>query len=415
VKDPAAASFPRVLLAAFRFHPVYAGPAIRFKRYAPGLRSRGVKLSVFSADIEGTTRPSELGHRHGDWLQPDQVDGIPVQRVRVSRGSSKRQLFTYYHALARYCVQPDVRPDVVQLLTLSPWSSLWYHRIRRMGIPMVYTATMMPTPGLAWHKRRLDRIPVRFLDCMVVSTSVMRDRMTGSESRVRVEVIPNGVDLERFRPLGSVGEGRALRRSLNLDAESEIVTFVGGVLNRRKGMDVLARAWQRIAATRPAARLVLVGTEVDLFRPGQQAEYLEGVRRSLAGAPGGLERVTFTGPVDNVHEYLQATDVFVFPSRKEGMPNVVPEAFASGIASVLTPFEGLPAEFGRPGGEYVLSRRVPDDLADSVISLLASPGRRVALGRSARAWVECNLDVEDSLDRYAELYRDLDARAGTVQ
>ncbi|MDP2480423.1 MAG: glycosyltransferase, partial [Candidatus Palauibacterales bacterium] len=89
----------------------------------------------------------------------------------------------------------------------------------------------------------------------------------------------------------------------------------------------------------------------------------------------------------------------------------VPEAFGCGLASVMTPFEGLPQEFGRPGREYVLSPRTPEDLSGSVVALLESPERRGELGASARAWVEANLGVDRSLDRYADLYRELTERA----
>jgi glycosyltransferase involved in cell wall biosynthesis len=404
-----------VCLASYRFHPVYAGPAIRFKRYAPDLRKRGVDLRVFSGDFETVPVAGERPLEHGELLAPDAVDGIPVQRVHLSKGGSKRRLFTFYRELARHCAEGPGRPDVVQLLTVSTWASLWFRRLRRMGIPLVYTATMMPTSELPWYKRRFDRISTRWLDCIVVSTGVMRDAMGGDRSRVRLEVIPNGLDLERFRLLCDEEERCGVRRRLELDADAELVVFVGGFLNRRKGIDVLAEAWGHIASARPRARLVLVGMHVNELRPaGPQNAFLEGVRRSLAEAAGGLDRVTFTGPVDNVEEYLQVADVFVFPSRREGMPNVVPEAFGCGAASVLTPFEGLPEEFGRPGEHYVLSPRTPTDLAGAVTVLLASPDRRAALSRSARRWVEDNLDVARSLDRYADLYRELAERTGTT-
>ena len=401
-----------VLLAAFRFHPVYAGPAIRFKRYAPGLRDRGIDLGVFSAHLEDDDTVGSGSWSDGDLLDVDSVDGIPVQRVHVTDAGPKRQLVRYYRSLARHLEASAPRPDVVQLLTLTPWASPWYRNIRRMGLPLVYTSTMMPTPGLAWYKRRFDRIPLRWLDCVVVSTGVMRDAIGTPGARVRVEVIPNGLDLDRFRPPESADERRVERRRLGLDPAAELVLFLGGVLNHRKGVDVLAEAWGRIAEARPAARLVLVGPHADELRPaGPQAAFLDRVRRDLSSAPGGLERVVFTGPVDNVQDYLRAADVFVFPSRKEGMPNAVPEAFGCGLASVLTPFEGLPQEFGRPGREYVLSPRTPEDLSGSVVALLESPERRGELGASARAWVEANLGVDRSLDRYADLYRELTERA----
>ena len=89
------------------------------------------------------------------------------------------------------------------------------------------------------------------------------------------------------------------------------------------------------------------------------------------------------------------------------MPNAVLEAFACGVPSVLTPFIGLPAEFGRPGEQYVLTDRQPAALSDAIAGLLGDSERRRQLGKCARGWVEERMGVDASLDQYAELYREL--------
>src|SRR5690606_20193071 len=104
-------------------------------------------------------------------------------------------------------------------------------------------------------------------------------------------------------------------------------------------------------------------------------------------------------------------DVFVFPSRREGMPNTVLEALGCGVPSVLTPFIGLPEEFGRPGTEYLLSERTAEGLATAVTRILESPALRDELSAAGRRWVEESLGVETSLDRYAALYRELARKA----
>jgi colanic acid/amylovoran biosynthesis glycosyltransferase len=93
------------------------------------------------------------------------------------------------------------------------------------------------------------------------------------------------------------------------------------------------------------------------------------------------------------------------------MPNVVPEAFGCGLTSILTPFKGLPAEFGRPGEQYVLAERTAEALATAINTLLDDPELRQQLGRHGRAWVEEHMDVERSLDLYAGLYRELVERS----
>ena len=93
------------------------------------------------------------------------------------------------------------------------------------------------------------------------------------------------------------------------------------------------------------------------------------------------------------------------------MPNVVPEACACGTAVVLTAFEGLSPEMGRPGETFELVDREPEAIAARVSCLLSDPARRDSFGRSARTWVEQNMDVEQSVDAYADLYRTLAGRS----
>jgi glycosyltransferase involved in cell wall biosynthesis len=94
------------------------------------------------------------------------------------------------------------------------------------------------------------------------------------------------------------------------------------------------------------------------------------------------------------------------------MGNVVLEAMAMGLPVVLTPYLGLPAEFGRPGEHFVLSAPEPESLAEEVLSLLISPERRQLLGERGRAWVERHMSLSGAVEAYAALYRDLAVQTG---
>lgn len=393
-------------LATTRFHPVYAGPGIRFRRYAPGLRERGIRLRVFSAAIDGCG-PGDPERSEGELCPPDRVDQIPVQRVRIDPDDRDRMRRVFNRALVRYLADSESRPDVMQHFSIPPTSIPSYLRVRRMGIPQVHVQTMMRNEELVWYKRAVDNLSYRAMDCVVVSSTVMRDQLRETGVSTRVEVIPNGVELDRFRPLPSAEEELGLRRELGFEDDETLVVFVGGYLSERKGIDVLAEAWDELSSRFSDARLVLVGPRLDELKDESEQsafhrDVLETLRRS-----GALDRVSFTGRVDNVEEYLQVADVFVFPSRREGMPNVVPEAYACGAPVVLTPFEGLPEEFGEPGRHHLLVSRTPGGIAAGVSRVLEDAELRASLEAAARSWVEETLDVERSLDRYAELYRDL--------
>ena len=115
----------------------------------------------------------------------------------------------------------------------------------------------------------------------------------------------------------------------------------------------------------------------------------------------------------NVEDYLRASDMFAFPSFREGMPNVVLEAMSSGLPVLMTPFIGLSDELGRAGREYLLADHDPKSIAAVLTELIEDGGLREKLGQQARRWVENNLDIEGSLDRYAALYYELAGKSSS--
>ena len=124
-----------------------------------------------------------------------------------------------------------------------------------------------------------------------------------------------------------------------------------------------------------------------------------------------MDRILFTGSVDNVEDYLQAADVFVFPSRREGMPNVVHEAYATALPSVLCPFVGMSPEFGVPGEHYLAAGHDAREIGARVLALLDSESLRAALGSAARAWVRDGFRTDSKRGRsYNQLYRELAAQ-----
>jgi len=390
----------RVCLGALQYYPVYAGPAVRFRRYAPGLRSRGIEMEVFTCAVDSSPESAP---------PPPHDPDAPVHRAPVRYTKRPSIWLRYGPHLVRHCTEGSSRPDVVQLLAVSGWAIPSLIRLKRAGLPIVFTNTMVRDPsGASWVRSLKDltwSTPLRLIDRVVVSSRAMRTALLDRGVAARVEVIPNGVDVDRFRPCRDKAERRALRRRLGLDPGEEIVLFVGHV-NARKGVDVLAEAWPRIARERPRARLVLIDPSRD--RESSDPAFVARVEATLRDS-GAWDRVTWIGAVENVEDYLRAADVFAFPSRREGMPNVVPEAFASGVPVVLAPFSGLPEEFGRAGGEYILVERTPDDLSAGILRVLADAGLRRELRERGRRWATDTLSVDVSLDRYAALYRELAA------
>jgi glycosyltransferase involved in cell wall biosynthesis len=404
-------------VAAQNFHPVPGGAALRFLRYFPGLQRRGASIRV----VTGTPRRSQIApaaiarewaaYPVGAQIPAEPLNGAAIHRVRLPARKGLRRLWVLNREVHRVCREPGYRPDVVQLISSLPHRALLHPGpLRRRGTAVVYAYTITFGQPLNPLRRALRRALMQLLsrqiDCVVVNATAMCAQARAMGFKTRIEVIANGVDLKRFRPAGAEGGRAEIRNALGIGAQAPVLLAVGS-LTARKGVDLAIDAFSRVSRRFPEAHLVLAGAGFDAA--GEDPEKRRFARRlqELSADPGVAGRLHYTGFVDRVEDYYRAADLLVFPSEKEGLPNAVIEAMASGLPVVLTPFESLSADIGKPGREFCLAERNPPALAEAVASLLDDPDRRRAMGQSARRWIEAAMDLEVTLDRYMTLYREL--------
>lgn len=411
----------RVCLAAEIFYPVYSGAAVRFHRYLPGLRARGIEIEVFSGTPTGVKASMSgmnetwLEHRVGELLPKMEADGVPLHRIRLPDTGRLRRSHRFGRGLARFCATTSGswQPEVVHLLSLGPGTVPALRSLRRGRIPIAYTLTMAPELSSNPIKRALQDSyvvhPLQLVDRIVVSSTVMHESLVDLGVETSVQVIPHGVDTSRFRPPSDPAEKVRLRDELGIPNSAAVALFLGPV-SPRKGVDLLVESWSRLAPRHQDLHLVVVGPRRDAV--DEQHTAFHAKIEGLIAASGAADRVRFTGLVENVEDYLRASDVFVFPSRREGMPNVFAEAMSSGLPLISTPFLGLPKEFGTPGAHYMLVDRNVDSIAQALEKMITEPGWAAGLGSRARSWVLEQLSVEQSLDAYAGLYRELASDAG---
>jgi glycosyltransferase involved in cell wall biosynthesis len=224
----------------------------------------------------------------------------------------------------------------------------------------------------------------------VVCVSEAERRLgTRAGVRARWSVVPNGIDVERFRP----ADADAVRGELLPDDEARgpLVVCVGR-LCRQKGQDVLLTAWESVLRRVPGARLVLVGDGPDRDR-----------LRILA--PGS---VLFAGDVTDVVPWYQAADLVVLPSRWEGMALAPLEAMACGRPVVVTDVGGARESLPPALAPHCLVPALaPAALAAAVAGLLLDPPLRTTLGDRGRRHVLSTHDVRRTAQAVADVYREL--------
>ncbi|KHK99319.1 hypothetical protein LK09_03320 [Microbacterium mangrovi] len=221
-------------------------------------------------------------------------------------------------------------------------------------------------------------------------------RRTYGKVRPPVVVIPNGVDLERFRP-PTAEERRNARAQFRLDDEDRVVLFVGHEFER-KGLPLAIDA------------LAHATTVLMLVAGGNQQSIADA--RAHAEAAGVADRVLFMGPRgDDLPLFFAASDIFALPSAYEANALVVLEALAAGVPVVATRV-GYAPDVIVDGENGFLVDRDPIELAARFEQLAAidlaplrEAARRSAEAHSWRAsaqrYVELLADLRPDLDRTA--------------
>lgn len=244
-----------------------------------------------------------------------------------------------------------------------------------------------------WTARACAALSDRLPTCIVANSESARAwHQRFGYARARFAVIPNGFDVDRFRP--DPAARHDVRRELGLDD----ATFVIGLIaNDRPEKDhaTFARAAGAFAAARPTPRFVLCGKGVD---PGNAA-----LARLLADA-GVSERCHLLGVRRDVHAVAAAVDVITLSSRVESLPNALGEAMACGVPAVVTDVGDCARVVGDTG--LVVPAGAPERLAEAWERMAAmEESSRKDLGARARARIESCYGMARMVSRHQELYR----------
>jgi 1,2-diacylglycerol 3-alpha-glucosyltransferase len=331
----------------------------------------------------------------------------PDQEPDVVRSWGVRLGDTGYYAAPGYSREAQVQLSTVDLLHVHhPFvaGSLALRYGCRFGKPVVYTnhtrldlyaGVYVPRPLLGLVRRWLYWYIPRFCaqcDLVIVPSAglaaVMRERWRVQSPLV---VVPNGIDLARFR-LAS----RVVRRvDLGLPPDGPLAIYTGR-LGQEKNLDFLLRAFASVAASVDQAHLLLLGD-------GPRATAL----RALSSELGLSGRVSFAGavPYEQVSTYLAVADVFVSASVTEVHPLSLIEGLAAGLPLLGVVSPGV-ADTIEDGVNGLL---VPHDLrafAEALRRLMVDAHLRAHLAEGARR-TSMRFSIERTTARIVEQYEQL--------
>lgn len=362
--------------------------AVFIRRWAEQLFAAGCDVRVFTRrHITFGTYLSSLSriqeyyatprYFHYDW------DGIPVDGIRLHLrfplNYSKSSVDLTYSAIREPLreIYGEFPFDLMYMATWGDFSLAAARVAKTLGVPYVATAIggyenryYNKPDSLPYRIQRELYLGSELVQC--VSKDLERKIRIMTDGRVPTWTWESGVDLEQFAP--SVERRQRRRADLCIAEDQILITFVGRLV-KEKGIDELFDAFGVLAREEPRTKLALVGHA-----------HKEGPIRRKLGAKGLEERVVMVGgvPAKEIPGYLNATDLFVFPSWNEGLPNAVKEASACALPIVATNVGGIPEiiEDGVTG--LLVPPRSADALFEALRRLVADVDLCSKLGTAAR-------------------------------
>lgn len=377
----------RVLMYTAYLEPEYSGAALQALTLARELRQRGHHVEFVTNRWPGLSETAV-------------VDGFAVQRLEPGRLRKHRE-FRLWLNLARYLWRRRRDFDV-----LHSHGAYYTHAFvgplaRLLGLKSIVKASLARDDLLglrgslvgAIHRFMLRRVSA----CVAISRDLMQEFRSGGIAPQRIHHVPNGVDVERFRPASSE-ERPGLRAQLRLPADQPIVLFVG-VLDPRKNIRWLAEQWVAHDAFGIGALLLAVGPQGRDDPDGRLRAHL------AALAQAHPQRFALHDYHADLAPYYRCADALVLPSYKEGLPNVVLEAMAAGLPCVAASASGSREliDDGVTGHLYP-----PDDvagLAQAIRRVLGPTGPQ--MGAKGREVATARYAIGAVADRYEALYAQL--------
>ena len=323
-----------------------------------------------AAHVDPVRFPSEIVSgvetgAEGDLSAEASARGIPLkfEPALVRRIDPRLDALALARLTARFRAE---RPDVVHTHS-SKAGILGRAAARLAGVPViVHTAhgwafhrtQPWPVRAASWLMERggaalCDSIPVVSQDTFDVAAN------SGLGPRAKFVVIRDPIELERYR------RDEEARAAVRAEFGFAPRHFVFGFLSRLsvpKHPEVVVKAFARVAARPPDARLLIVGDGA-----------LRGETEQAIAETGTGERVKLAGLRRDVPRMLSAFDAFVLVSDWEGLPMVVPQAMAAGLPIVASAVGGTPDAVEEGVTGYLVPRGDFDTLVDRMDRLAADP------------------------------------------
>jgi starch synthase len=211
---------------------------------------------------------------------------------------------------------------------------------------------------------------------------------------IRTYKLPSAKIARIFNPIDIrawyEGDKIAARTKLGIPIGAKVVAWHGRIDIRNKGLDILLQAWEKICSHhgKMEPRLLIIGK-------GNDSNLLRELIKNM-NLKGVIWTNEFITSRDKVRTYLNAADLYVFPSRHEGFPAALLEAMACGLPVIAADITGVSdiLEGGESAGGIIAAKDDVSSFVNQISRLLTDEPLRVELGKRARRRIESSFSLE---------------------
>ena len=232
-----------------------------------------------------------------------------------------------------------------------------------------------------------------------ISSEIASEWTSSGVPASEVTRIPNAVDTACFVPV-SPAQKIALREKLNLPQNAAIALYTGRLVSY-KGLPLLLKVWKEISKEHKDVLLLLAGTG------GLDIHNCELELRQFVSSERLEKQVLFLGAVQNVPEYLQAADLFVFPTENDAFPSSIVEAMACGLPVITTPVGAIKEIVSHNETGLLIQPGSDEQLFDALNVMLSNQKLASRLGQAAMITVREQYSAGNVTRKYLSLFQEI--------
>lgn len=348
------------------------------------LKSLGCKITVITKKRSSQSQYKEIDN------------GTTIYRVFPTGLRSLRAAFLIFKHRQQF--------DVVHIHGQHLFSTPTIFLCRLLNIPTVLKITIAAQTtspmGLdkllprGWNPCRklvnwVSRLTSAYL---AISTEIIDELKSQNIAPDKIVALPNGVNTERFHPVTPEVK-QQLRQKLGLPSDKKVLLYASRLIER-KGYDIMLKTWKNIYLAYPETVFLIVGKG-----SSEAIQALEKLQQEL-----GKNVIFYKGEVPDTAPYLQACDLFMFPSRQEGLPNALLEAMACGCACVASDIGGCKDLIVSGENGLLFPSGDPVGFVNAIKLVMSKPEQIEKFGQMAHETIKANHDISIIGKKLMQLY-----------